>query len=163
MLRSCCDGCKPLRADSTQLLKCGTVVVTYVDHVGIPPMETLGTLLRGPRPYPLKAEEILKHPLFGRTTLDLAPRLKGKVDVAKDRNGPVHIAYEVHGNGPRHLIVGISSLRGHTASNFPHSDALTANPPFLTFFFSFYTSHALFSEPHRLFQASPRGISWSRD
>lgn len=53
----------------------------------------------------MKAEEVRKHPVFGRTTLQLAPRLKGKVDVAKGRKGPVNIAYEVHGDGPRHLIV----------------------------------------------------------
>ncbi|KAL8840134.1 MAG: hypothetical protein Q9170_001482 [Blastenia crenularia] len=53
---------------------------------------------------PMKAAEILEHPLFGHTTLALPPRLKGKVPVAKDRGGSLNIAYEVHGNGPRHLI-----------------------------------------------------------
>lgn len=54
---------------------------------------------------PLKAAEILQHPQFGHTTLELVPRLKGKVAVAKGRGGPFNIAYEVHGDGSRHLIV----------------------------------------------------------
>lgn len=53
----------------------------------------------------MKAAEVLKHPSFGHTTFELVPRLKGKVSVAKSRGGPLDIAYEVHGNGPRHLIV----------------------------------------------------------
>lgn len=53
----------------------------------------------------MKAEEVLRHPFFGQTTLQLAPRLKGKVEVAEGRRGPVHIAYEVHGSGPKYLIV----------------------------------------------------------
>lgn len=66
----------------------------------------------------MKAEEILRHPHFGRTTLQLEPRMKGKIDVAKDRNGPVHIAYEVHGNGPRHLIVCFICSRHTLAASF---------------------------------------------
>lgn len=53
---------------------------------------------------PMKADEVLRHPLFGHTTFQLNPRLKGKLSVAKARGGPLDIAYEVHGNGPRHLI-----------------------------------------------------------
>ncbi|KAL9014025.1 MAG: hypothetical protein Q9173_001328 [Seirophora scorigena] len=69
--------------------------------------------LFSPAMSPMKAEEILRHPHFGRTTLHLEARMKGKIDVAKDRNGPVHIAYEVHGNGPRHLIfiIGLGTFK----------------------------------------------------
>lgn len=59
---------------------------------------------------PLTVAEILKHSQFGHTTLDLQARSKGKVQVAKGRGGPLNIAYEVHGNGPRHMIVCLSMV-----------------------------------------------------
>lgn len=69
----------------------------------------------------MQAEGVRKHPMFGRTTLKLTPRLKGKLNVARDRSSPVNIAYEVHGDGPRHLIVRDIILKS------PVVDALTIN------------------------------------
>jgi hypothetical protein len=43
---------------------------------------------------PLTAEELLKHPEYDHTIWDLKPERKGKVSVAKDRGGPIDIAYE---------------------------------------------------------------------
>lgn len=57
---------------------------------------------------PLTAEELLKHPEYNFTIWDLKPESKGKVAVAKDRGGPINIAYEVHGHGDRHLVVSSS-------------------------------------------------------
>lgn len=38
----------------------------------------------------------------------LKPAEKGKAAVAKGRGGPIQISYEVHGNGPTKLVVGIA-------------------------------------------------------
>ena len=40
-------------------------------------------------------------------TWPLKPAKKGTVAVAKGRGGPLQISYEVHGNGPMKLVVGI--------------------------------------------------------
>ncbi|KAL8785135.1 MAG: hypothetical protein Q9213_003553 [Squamulea squamosa] len=62
---------------------------------------------------PLTANEVLRHPKFGQTTLDLVPQQRGKACVAKDRGGPIDIAYEVHGSGPRYLvfIMGLGTFK----------------------------------------------------
>jgi hypothetical protein len=54
---------------------------------------------------PMAAEELLKHPEFDHTVWDLKPAKEGKLTVAKDRSGPINLAYEVHGHGDRHLVV----------------------------------------------------------
>jgi hypothetical protein len=54
---------------------------------------------------PLTVEKLEKHPEFPHTIWDLKPEKQGKVPVAKDRGGPLNIAYEVHGHGDRHLVV----------------------------------------------------------
>lgn len=53
----------------------------------------------------MTAEELLKHPEYNHTIWDLKPEKQGKAAVAKDRGGPINIAYEVHGHGNRHLVV----------------------------------------------------------
>jgi hypothetical protein len=53
----------------------------------------------------MAAEELLKHPEFDHTVWDLKPAKEGNLTVAKDRSGPINIAYEVHGHGDRHLVV----------------------------------------------------------
>ena len=58
---------------------------------------------------PLTAAELVKHPEFKHVTWALKPAKKGKVDVAKGRGGPLQIAYEIHGNGPTKLVVGITN------------------------------------------------------
>jgi hypothetical protein len=56
-------------------------------------------------PTPLSAAELQEHPEFPHVTWELTPTKKGKIAVAKDRGGPINIAYEVHGNGPTYMIV----------------------------------------------------------
>ncbi|KAJ3511980.1 hypothetical protein NM208_g15373 [Fusarium decemcellulare] len=51
------------------------------------------------------AEETLKHPAFPATIWALEPHRKGKALVAKERGGPVGIAWEVHGDGPIKLVL----------------------------------------------------------
>lgn len=53
----------------------------------------------------MSAEELQKHPEFPYVTWDLSPTKKGNVAAARDRGGPINIAYEVHGHGPAHLVV----------------------------------------------------------
>lgn len=50
-------------------------------------------------------EELLAHPEYNHLIWDLKPERKGKLAVARNRGGPINIAYEVHGHGPRHLVV----------------------------------------------------------
>ena len=50
-------------------------------------------------------DELLKHPEYHHTIWDLKPDAKGKVSVARTRGGPISIAYEIHGHGPRHMVV----------------------------------------------------------
>lgn len=59
------------------------------------------------RRYPAfpSTEETLKHPAYPATIWALEPHQKGKLPVAKDRGGPVNIAWEVHGDGPIKLVV----------------------------------------------------------
>jgi hypothetical protein len=59
-------------------------------------------------PRPMTVDELLKHPEYDHTIWDLKPERKEKLAVAKDRGGPIDIAYEVHGHGPRHMVVGFS-------------------------------------------------------
>lgn len=56
-------------------------------------------------PKPMTADELLKHPEYEHTIWDLKPTQKAKVPVAKDRGGPINIAYEVHGHGDIHVVV----------------------------------------------------------
>ena len=59
---------------------------------------------------PMTAQELLKHPEYDHTIWVLKPEKKGKVSVAKDRGGPIDIAYEVHGHGDRHLVVSTAHV-----------------------------------------------------
>jgi hypothetical protein len=53
----------------------------------------------------MKAAELEAHPEFPYLTWPLEPSQKGKLPVAKGRGGPLNISYEVHGHGPRKMIV----------------------------------------------------------
>ena len=59
---------------------------------------------------PMTADELLKHPEYEHTIWKLEPTQAGKVPVAKERGGPLNIAYEVHGRGNTHLVVRCPSL-----------------------------------------------------
>ena len=56
---------------------------------------------------PLTAEELQKHPEYEHTIWKLTPDQEGKVAVAKDRGGPINVAYEVHGHGDRKIVVSV--------------------------------------------------------
>ncbi|KAA6407085.1 MAG: hypothetical protein FRX48_09151 [Lasallia pustulata] len=62
---------------------------------------------------PLTAAEIVQHPEFEHVTWDLKPSKKGKVAVANGRGGPINISYEVHGEGPKHIvwIMGLAAYK----------------------------------------------------
>ncbi|KAI4929756.1 hypothetical protein J4E86_011698 [Alternaria arbusti] len=62
---------------------------------------------------PMTVEELQQHPEFNHTIWDLKPEKKGKAVVAKDRGGPLNIAYEVHGHGDRHLVwvMGLGGMK----------------------------------------------------
>jgi hypothetical protein len=66
---------------------------------------------------PMTVEELQQHPEFNHTIWDLKPEKKGKALVAKDRGGPINIAYEVHGHGDRHLVVSRPTPRLNLCPN----------------------------------------------
>lgn len=53
----------------------------------------------------MTAAELAAHPAFNNVIWNLTPTKKGEVEVAKDRGGPIKLAYEIHGHGPIHLVV----------------------------------------------------------
>lgn len=59
---------------------------------------------------PLTAEELQQHPEYEHTVWNLKPDRRGKAVVAKDRGGPINIAYEVHGHGDRKIVVSMLLL-----------------------------------------------------
>ena len=48
------------------------------------------------------------HPEFPYITWDLKPQSKGTLSVAKNRGGPLDIAWEVHGEGENKMVVSVS-------------------------------------------------------
>ena len=54
----------------------------------------------------LSPEEIVNHPEYAHVNWDLKYEKRELIDVAKDRGGPFKLAYELHGHGPRHIVVG---------------------------------------------------------
>ena len=54
---------------------------------------------------PLTAAEVRSHPEFPHVLWDLKPSKKGTARVAKNRGGPINIAYEIHGHGKIRLVV----------------------------------------------------------
>jgi len=54
---------------------------------------------------PLTVEEIKAHPEFQHVFWNLKATKAGESFVALARNGPLHISWELHGHGPRKLIV----------------------------------------------------------
>lgn len=61
------------------------------------------------RDRPLSAAEVEAHPEFPYITWDLKPKSMGKLSVAKNRGGPLDIAWEVHGEGENKMVVSIFS------------------------------------------------------
>jgi len=54
---------------------------------------------------PLTAAEIQAHPEYPHVYWDLKPTKKDTIDVAAGRGGPLKLAYEIHGHGPRKIVV----------------------------------------------------------
>lgn len=50
-------------------------------------------------------EETLSHPAYPGARWDLLPDREGKASVAKDRSGPIDIAWRIHGHGPIKIVV----------------------------------------------------------
>ena len=50
-------------------------------------------------------DEVAQLPAFATTYWELEPHQKGVLPVATGRGGPLNISWEVHGDGPRKLIV----------------------------------------------------------
>ncbi|KAF1986702.1 hypothetical protein K402DRAFT_393323 [Aulographum hederae CBS 113979] len=73
----------------------------------------------------LTADELLKHPEFNHVTWPLKPDKAGVLTVAKDRRGgPVDISYEIHGHGPKHLIVWFLSSFHRQTQVYDMSESL---------------------------------------
>ncbi|KAK3113489.1 hypothetical protein LTR53_009167 [Teratosphaeriaceae sp. CCFEE 6253] len=53
----------------------------------------------------LSVEQVLSHPEFPHVNWDLKPDSKEQIDVAAGRGGPFKLSYEVHGHGPRKIVV----------------------------------------------------------
>lgn len=55
----------------------------------------------------LTADEIQAYPEYPHVHWELPAEKKGRIEVASKRGGPFKIAYEVHGRGPRKIIVSV--------------------------------------------------------
>ncbi|KAL0934831.1 alpha beta hydrolase fold family [Colletotrichum truncatum] len=58
-------------------------------------------------------EETIKHPSYPSTIWNLEPDSEGKCEVAKGRDGPFNIAWEIHGHGPSKIlfIMGLAGVK----------------------------------------------------
>ena len=66
----------------------------------------------------MTVEEVKAHPEYPHVLWDLKPTQKGKIAAAKGRGGPFEMAYEVHGRGPLHLVVGLCKALIHESFAF---------------------------------------------
>lgn len=64
-------------------------------------------------PTPLTAAEIQAHPEYPHVHWDLKPDKQEKIDVAKGRGGPFKLYYEIHGHGPKKIIVCHQQCRSY--------------------------------------------------
>jgi len=53
----------------------------------------------------LSAEEVQAHPEYSHVDWDLKAEKKERIDVADGRGGPFKLSYELHGRGPRKIVV----------------------------------------------------------
>ena len=56
-------------------------------------------------PQPLTAAEVQAHPEYPHAYWDLKPDQEGRIDVGAGRGGPFKIAYQIHGHGPKKIVV----------------------------------------------------------
>lgn len=75
-------------------------------------------LAQGSGPTPLTAEEVMAHPEYPHAYWKLKPDSSGRLEVAKGRGGPFKIAYEIHGHGPRKIVVCMRSKACTTTELF---------------------------------------------
>lgn len=59
----------------------------------------------------LTAEEVLQHPEYPHVNWDLKPDKAERIDVAAGRGGPFKISYQLHGHGPKKIIVRAPTTR----------------------------------------------------
>lgn len=52
----------------------------------------------------------MKHPAYPGVIWNLTPHKKGILAAAKTRGGPIDIAWEVHGTGPKKILVSLPSF-----------------------------------------------------
>ena len=62
---------------------------------------------------PLTAAQIQAHPNFSKVIWNLKPDQKGRCKVAQNRGGAFELAYQVHGHGPAHIVVGHDTIELH--------------------------------------------------
>ncbi|KAF6822868.1 aminoacrylate hydrolase RutD 1 [Colletotrichum plurivorum] len=79
-------------------------------------------------PLYVTAEETMKHPSYPSTIWNLEPDRKGKCPVAKDRDGPFNISWEIHGHGPSKIIfimglAGVKTSWQRQTKYFGHDNA----------------------------------------
>ncbi|MCJ1457349.1 hypothetical protein MMC28_007717 [Mycoblastus sanguinarius] len=77
---------------------------------------------------PLTAAEIIAHPAFPQVIWKLEPAKKGKCPVASGRGGPIKLAYEIHGTGPRKIvwIMGLGAFKWYwqrQINDFGHDES----------------------------------------
>ena len=78
-------------------------------------LETLRSYLPGSAPveqpasskddHSITPEEVQAHPEFPYVHWDLKPDKTEKIDVAAGRGGPFKLNYELHGHGPKKIVV----------------------------------------------------------
>lgn len=74
------------------------------------PFKSRALMLRQPRFSSFRfpsLDETQHHPAFAGAKWDLIPDSQGKASVAKDRSGPIDIAWQIHGHGPTKIVVRI--------------------------------------------------------
>ncbi|KAF5518654.1 putative aminoacrylate hydrolase RutD [Colletotrichum aenigma] len=74
------------------------------------------------------AEATMNHPSYPSTIWNLEPDRSGKCPVAKDRDGPFNISWEIHGHGPSKIIfimglAGVKTSWQRQTKHFGHDNA----------------------------------------
>ncbi|KAM3515393.1 hypothetical protein MY11210_000955 [Beauveria gryllotalpidicola] len=60
-------------------------------------------------------DETLNHPAYPGAKWNLIPDSQGKASVAKDRSGPIDIAWQIHGHGPIKIVLIMGLAAGMNA------------------------------------------------
>lgn len=57
----------------------------------------------------LTADQVTKHPEYPHVNWNLPSNKRERIEVARGRGGPFKLAYEIHGKGPRKIVVRLPS------------------------------------------------------